>query len=143
MPGISDLKWASVYTSLFVGQLYIYFESPDEKSSFEFKPNINNGDNVNNGDELTVELKIYEDRFYTNYTVNGNTLYFNVLATFDGSTCGFDYCEGSNYRQKEQYEVPVHNIGFSTLNDDAQGCSVLPEKCATVTNKVQIWSLED
>ena len=52
---------------------------------------------------MTVQLEIYEDKFYANYKVNGNILRANVMATFDGSTCGFDSCYGTNYRQKEQY----------------------------------------
>ena len=60
--------------------------------------------NFKNGDEMTVQLKIYEDKFYVvNYAVNGNTLLANAMATFDGSICGLDQCGASNYTQKVQY----------------------------------------
>ena len=84
------------------GNLDVYFRPPDGHSYFQFYQSTNL--NLKNGDEMTVQLEIYEDKFYANYTVNGNTLRTNVMATFDGSTCGFDYCDVSgNYKQKEQY----------------------------------------
>ena len=83
------------------GGLYFYFQSPS--LYFYFSESVN----LEDGDEMTLRLEIYEDRFYANYTVNGNILRSNAEASFDdGGTCEFSTCSGraqANYRQKEQY----------------------------------------
>ena len=136
------------------GNLYIYFRSPNyynqdgsssyEYSVFNFNPAIYFDIDLQNGWEITLQLEIYEDKFYAvNYAINGESILANAMATYDGSICGFSSCDGSNYRQKEQYQVPVSAIGYSTLNADDQGCSYSRDARSTVTTKVQIWSLED
>ena len=80
-----------------------------------------------------------------NYAVNGKALRSNVMATFDGSTCEFDYCDfgSGDYRQKEQYEVPISAIDLPILNANDQGCSYGDYTKSSITTKVQIWSLDE
>ena len=119
------------------GNLYIYFDSPDGYSWYSFSPHTY----LRNGDEISVRLEIYEDKFYATYTVNGDILLNNALASFDGLICGFDTCQGSNYRQREQYQVPVSAISLPTLDADGQGCSYSQVTGSSITTKVQIRSL--
>ena len=87
--------------------LSISFEAVNTTNNhYTFRPNTS----VRNSNEMTVQLKIYEDRFYANYTLNGRELYTNAMATFDNSAClGFDICTVNHegyydyYRPKEQY----------------------------------------
>ena len=70
----SDLFYGPRISWLNNGNLDIYFDSPNIAaengwSYFSFWGSTN----VKNGDETTVELEIYEDKIYANYTVNGNT----------------------------------------------------------------------
>ena len=89
------------------GELALMFEHPNEEyTPYYFYPGRygHPSINVGIGDVLTLQLEIYEDKFYVvNYAVNGNTLLANAMATFDGSICGLDSCGASNYTQKVQY----------------------------------------
>ena len=120
------------------GKLFINFASPDGYSYSAFAPKIN----VKTGDVMTVQLKIYQDKFYASYAVNSNNLLVNAMTTFDGQVCGFSDCYVyGNYRQSEQYNVPVSAIDLPTLNADSQGCGYSYETYSSLTTNVKVWSL--
>lgn len=75
--------------------------------------------------------------------MNGDVYLSNTVTKFDGTACGFTTCSyDGNYRQVEQYEVPVSAIRSPTLDLDNQGCSVITQfTYSSLTTRVQVRSI--
>ena len=114
------------------GNLYISFETVssdrDQFSYHKFKPNISFYDDmyINYKDEVTIQLDVYEDRFYTTFIIKGEEVLINALSTFD---CKASYqqdqypygidpedcnCESTSdiYRQTEKVNKPINTVKF-------------------------------